>query len=326
MSSISPQSEFALIRDYFQQQSLQRADVQLGIGDDGAVVSVPDGKQLVLVMDTMVAGVHFPLRTCAYDLGWKALAVNLSDLAAMGAEPAWFTLALTLPESDGAWVKEFCRGLFALASEHNIQLVGGDTTRGPLTITVQAHGLVEAGKALVRHGSGVGDLIYVSGLPGEAALGLALFQSGQQAHPAFEYLYSRLNRPEPRLALGRALQGIASTCIDISDGLLADLQHTLDASGVGAEVWLEKLPLSEHYLAAAEHEQFYKPALTGGDDYELLFTVPRQRQAEMNTLMKASECPLTCIGEITEGSSPRCLDANGNEYSPASPGYDHFRE
>ncbi|MDH5360832.1 MAG: thiamine-phosphate kinase [Gammaproteobacteria bacterium] len=326
MSASHPHGEFQLIRDYFQQQSLQRTDVPLGIGDDGAVVSVPAGHQLVLVMDTLVAGVHFPVETPAYDLGWKSLAVNLSDLAAMGAEPAWLTLALTLPQGDETWVEEFCRGLFELASAHNVQLIGGDTTRGPLTITVQAHGLVEEGKALLRSGAAVGDLIYISGHPGEAALGLALLQAGQQQHLSFAHLLSRLNRPEPRLHLGRALGGIASACIDVSDGLLADLQHICDVSDVGAELQLHQLPLSADYRAVADSEQPYKAALSGGDDYELLFCVPGQRQAEMERLMEQSECLLTCIGEITEGNNIRCLDANGLEYLPDSLGFNHFVE
>lgn len=326
MSNTHPQGEFELIRDYFQQQALQRDDVHLGIGDDGAVVSVPADKQLVLVMDTMVAGVHFPVETSAYDLGWKALAVNLSDLAAMGAEPAWLTLALTLPQSDPLWVEEFSRGLFALATLHNVQLIGGDTTRGPLTITVQAHGLVDKGKALLRSGAEAGDRLYVSGFPGEAALGLQLLQSGLHQHPSFDQLLSRLNRPEPRIKLGRSLQNIASACIDISDGLLADLQHILDASGVGAEVRMDGLPLSEHYRAAADDDQLYRSALSGGDDYELLFTVPKPGQAELDRLAEESEYPLTCIGEITEGNNIRCLDAHGNEYTPDHLGFDHFTE
>ena len=308
------------------QQPLQRDDVQLGIGDDGAVVSVPAGKQLVVVMDTMVAGVHFPLQTSAYDLGWKSLAVNLSDLAAMGAEPAWLTLALTLPQGDPIWIKEFSRGLFALASTYNVQLIGGDTTRGPLTITVQAHGLVETGRALLRSGAEIGDGIYVSGFPGEAALGLQLLQSGLPQHPSYDYLLSRLNRPEPRLTLGCALQNIASACIDISDGLLADLQHILDASGVGAELKIDKLPLSAHYRSATDDEQLYNAALSGGDDYELLFTVPKHRQTELDKLIEESEYPLTCIGEITAGNNTRCLDAEGNEYRSGYLGFDHFAE
>ncbi|MDH5183620.1 MAG: thiamine-phosphate kinase [Gammaproteobacteria bacterium] len=326
MSNTHPQGEFELIRDYFQRQSLQRADVHMGIGDDGAVVSVPVDKQLVLVMDTMVAGIHFPLQTSAYDLGWKSLAVNLSDLAAMGAEPAWLTLALTLPHSDAEWVKTFSLGLFALASAYNIQLIGGDTTRGPLSITVQAHGLVEKGGALLRSGAEVGDLIYVSGFPGEAALGLILLQSNLQHHPSYEHLLARLNRPEPRLGLGRSLHDIASACIDISDGLLADLQHILDASGVGAEVLIDGLPLSEDYRAAVDDKQLYRAALSGGDDYELLFTVPKTKQAEIDKIAEDSKCLLTCIGEITEGNTIRCLDAQGNEYTPEHLGFEHFAE
>ena len=326
MSNTDPKGEFELIRDYFQQQAVQRSDVQLGIGDDGAVVSVAADKQLVLVMDTMVAGVHFPLQTAAYDLGWKALAVNLSDLAAMGAEPAWLTLALTLPQSDPQWLESFSRGLFDLASACNIQLIGGDTTRGPLSITVQAHGLVKTGQALLRSGAQIGDRIYVSGHPGEAALGLQLLQSGQSLHPYYESLLSRLNRPEPRLKLGRALVGIASACIDISDGLLADLQHILQASGVGAELRLDQLPLSDAYRAAVEPGQLHNAALSGGDDYELLFTVAKQHQAALDKLMQQSECVLTCIGEIIPGSHIQCLDADGNRYLPERLGFVHFAE
>ncbi|MBD3609523.1 MAG: thiamine-phosphate kinase [Gammaproteobacteria bacterium] len=320
----SNKGEFQLIHDYFQQQPLHRSDVLLGIGDDGAIVSLAKEKQLVLVMDTMISGVHFPDSTSAYDLGWKSLAVNLSDLAAMGAEPAWLTLALTLPHSDEQWVQKFSHGLFELASRYDVQLIGGDTTRGPLTVTVQAHGFVEQGQALLRNGAKAGDLIYVSGYPGEAALGLELIQSNNRQHPSFELLSRRLNRPIPRIELGLSLSGIATSCIDISDGLLADLHHILDDSGAGANIWVDQLPVSPAYQAVANTESFYLPLLSGGDDYELLFTIPANKQDEIAQI--EADISLTCIGEITPGKGIQCLDPSGKKIEVARLGYDHFLE
>ena len=276
--------EFDVIAQLRERCALPRADVRVGIGDDGAVLRVPGGQQLVVAMDTLVEGVHFPRDTAAADIGWKALAVNLSDLAAMGAAPAWATLALTLPRALPRWLNDFAVGFARLARTHRVSLVGGDTTRGPLTVTVQAHGFVPSGAALLRAAARVGDAIYVSGTLGDAAAGLAVAQrrlvGTRKADAA--WLRARLDRPTPRVALGLALRGLAHAAIDVSDGLAADLTHVLDASRVGAEIDMTRLPCSSALRRAtpdAAHRARWQ--LAGGDDYELCFTVPRRAQARI---------------------------------------------
>ena len=244
-------SEFDIIRYFFDrpQAADGRSDVLLGIGDDAAVVTVPDDHDLVLCMDTLVAGVHFPEDTSPGAIGHKALAVNLSDLAAMGAEPAWFTLSVTLPHADADWLAAFAQGMFRLADHYRVQLVGGDVTRGPLSVTVQAHGLVPRGRALRRSGAAVGDRIYVTGTLGDA--GLALHQGAEQA-PA---LRQRLDYPSPRVEAGLALRGLASAAIDISDGLLADLGHLLEDGRQGAMLEVDDLPRSAGFRAIANADE-----------------------------------------------------------------------
>jgi len=244
--------EFELIERYFAAVGATRSDVVLGVGDDAAVLSVPAGHELVACADTLVAGRHFPDGFAAADVGWRSLAVNLSDLAAMGATPAWALLALTLPAVDEDWLEGFVAGFAALASAHAVALVGGDTTRGPLCMTVQALGTVPTGTALRRRGARVGDLLYVTGWPGDAAAGLALLQgrlSGSGADRGA--LEAKFRRPEPRIAFGARLRGIASACIDVSDGLAADLGHLAAASGVGAVIRARELPLSRALYALA---------------------------------------------------------------------------
>ncbi len=305
--------EFELIRKYF--SGIVHGDgVVLGVGDDGAVLELPAGRQIVSVIDTLVAGVHFPLDTPACDIGWRALAVNLSDLAAMGADARWFTLALTLPEADEAWLEGFAKGLGALAAQAGVSLVGGDTTRGPLTITVQAEGLVPAGAALRRSGARVGDAIYISGHPGDAAAGLAVHQARLPSSTGSEALLERFFRPQPRLALGSALRSVATACIDVSDGLLQDLGHLLKAGGVGAELDLAALPLSPALQAVAAG-QAQSMALQGGDDYELCFTVPP------GINVPDMGCPVTCIGTIV--AEPGVTDKAGQKLVMGS-GYQHF--
>ncbi|VAW78114.1 Thiamine-monophosphate kinase, partial [hydrothermal vent metagenome] len=269
-----PDSEFDIIERYFQRSQPMRDDVLLGIGDDAALLRVPAGKQLVVAVDTLVAGRHFPKQTSAADIGHKALAVNLSDLAAMGATPAWATLALTLPTADTAWLQAFSSGFFQLADEYAITLIGGDTTRGPLSITVQVHGFVEPGRALQRSTARPGDAVYVSGTLGEAACALQKILADEMPEAA---LLQRLNRPQPRVALGQSLAGLASAAIDISDGLLADLGRLLTASSCGATLWPDRLPCSsalQHLPAGQARDcQF-----NGGDDYELCFTLPEDKR------------------------------------------------
>jgi len=312
--------EFALIDRHFT-RATRRADVMLGVGDDGALLQPPAGSWLVLTTDTMVCGTHFLPTDDPEALGHKLVAVNLSDLAAMGADPAWLTLALTLPEIDHDWLAAFSTGLFGLADAVGAELVGGDVTRGPLTLTLQAAGTVPAGMALRRDGARPGDGVYVSGTLGDAALALAL-RLASATVPA--PLAARLDRPSARLALGRALRGQASAAIDVSDGLLADLDHLCVRSGVGAEIDLPRLPRSEAFLAAARGELDGDKPLNGGDDYELCFTLPAGQADAVSALIQAGGCPITHIGQISAAPGVRCRDAAGRLVAPARTGFDHF--
>ena len=312
-------AEFALIAA-IQARVASRADVILGIGDDAALLQPPPGMQLVVAMDTLNAGVHFPDGTAPADIGWKALAVNLSDLAAMGATPAWCTLSLSLPDADAAFVSGFLDGFDALAREHGVALVGGDTTRGPLSISVAVHGFVAPGEALRRSGARVGDDVWISGPLGDAAGALAQWQAGHAMTPA---LAARLQRPQPRLALGIALRGIASACIDVSDGLLADLSHVCAASGVGARVALSRLPASDALRAAFDAGAMQALQATGGDDYELCFTAPAHVRETVAALGSGGAAP-TRIGEVVAGQGVTALRADGSTWQPRGGGYQHF--
>lgn len=292
----------------------------LGIGDDAAVLDVPPDRHLVVCTDTLVSGVHFPVGTLPEAIGHKALAVNLSDLAAMGAEPAWFFLALTLPDGDPAWVEDFARGLGALATDAGIALAGGDTTGGPLSITITALGTVEKGGALERGGAQPGDLVVVSGLPGRAALALRELKSG--AEPAENEL-AALEYPVPRLGLGMALRGLATACIDLSDGLAADLGHILERSGAGASIDLAALPKDGALTGLSEQDR-WSLQLTGGDDYELCFTVPPGRAKELPETAAHTGVPLTVIGRITEGVGLELRAPDGSRFEPGRAGYEHF--
>src|SRR5579864_7063988 len=268
-------SETELISRFFRSCGAQRRDVALGVGDDAALLECPPGMQLVATTDTVVAGVHFPLNVPASAIGHRALAVNLSDLAAMGARPAWALLALTLPQADEHWLEEFAAGLGWLARAHEVALVGGDTTRGPLCISVQLLGHVPAGQALSRAGGRAGDLVFVSGTPGDAAAGLRLEQGTLSAPAeASPYLRERFLLPSPRVALGEGLRGYASACIDVSDGLLGDAAKLAQSSNCGASIELERVPLSELLVSTVGEDRSRELALTGGDDYELCFSVP----------------------------------------------------
>lgn len=309
-------AEFELIERYFSALTPGNSGVRLGIGDDAAILETPSNRQLVMTLDTLVGGRHFFCDTDPANLGHKALAVNLSDLAAMGAEPVWALLSLTLPEADEGWLSAFAEGFRQLALRHGVSLVGGDTCRGPLSISVQLTGLVAPGQALLRRGARPGDRIFVTGPLGDAALALKRLQAGEEV-PQWQRL--RLEKPEPRLAEGAALLGIASACIDLSDGLVADLGHLCANSGCGALVAFSRLPrssLQEEYLDSTGDRQ---PLLAGGDDYELCFTVPCER------LDALRESGVHCfeIGEIVAGSGVRLLDENGAELPPFH-GFDHF--
>lgn len=319
--------EFALIRCLAATQRSARSDVALGIGDDGALLMPNPGEQLVAVCDTLVAGRHFPEGTDAFAIGWKALAVNLSDLAAMGAQPRWALLALTLPERDAAWVERFGTGFAALAKMSDVALVGGDTTRGALTITVTALGSVTWNAALRRDGARVGDRVCVAGVLGEAALGLAAVQAGRRDDLVFASCIARLDRPEPQLALGRVLSGRATACIDVSDGLIADLGHIAVASGVGMRLDLEAIP---HPPLALGAQLGLKPrdvvdlALGGGDDYLLAFTVDASRLEALRDPVASLGLDLHEIGVVVAGSGVSVTTREGGEYRPTRTGFNHF--
>ncbi len=293
--------------------------VALGIGDDAALLEPSAGSHLVAATDTLVAGVHFPDRTRAEDLGYKALAVNLSDLAAMGARPRWALLALTLPEANEPWLDEFADGWQELAAETGVSLVGGDLTQGPLTITVEVLGEVPAGQALRRAGARPGDRIAVTGTLGAAALALRHLEAGETPAPP---LLECLNRPRPRLAAGRALRGLASACIDVSDGLAADLSHLVEASAVGARIDLARLPLAEPLRGLGD--EGVELALSGGDDYELCFSYEPALGDAVAAALAATETPVTEIGEITAEAGIAWRTAGGERFEPKATGYGHF--
>lgn len=312
-------SEFTLIDRYFK-RTPRRADVLLGIGDDAALVRVPADRDLVIAVDTLLEGVHFPLATAAFDIGYKALAVNLSDLAAMAAEPAWLTLALTVPADDRKWLSAFAEGLFSLADRYGMELIGGDTSRGPLSVSVQVAGYVKPGKALRRHMLAPEQVIMVSGTLGDAALALEGLKSGGVVDEA---LVRRLNRPEPRVELALQLTDIASAAIDISDGLLADLGHMLERCDCGARLELEQLPVSDAFARAAPADP--RPLqLAGGDDYELCFCVEPGRVTEAEAAAARLGVRVTSIGRIEPTPGIRCLQPDGRLYRPAVAGWDHF--
>lgn len=320
-----PAGEFDLIARIAARNGT-RQDVLLGIGDDAALLaSPPVGEALCVCVDTLNIGVHFPAETAPFDIGWKALAVNLSDLAAMGARPRWATLALSLPSPDAGYLDALIEGLLRLAQAHDVALVGGDTTRGPLSLSVQAIGSVEPARALRRDAACAGDVIYLSGSAGDAAAGLAIVQQRIEC-PDMEIaqaLRARLDRPTPRVALGQALAGCARACIDVSDGLLADLGHVLKASGVGGVLDLDALPASPALRALRpDAEQRWPLQLAGGDDYELLVCGDAER---IESLPAFARGELTRIGRIESAQGLR-FECRGLpfEYRPEQSGYDHF--
>lgn len=297
--------EFSLIQRYFQREHQRKSQqnsstgVNLGIGDDAALLAPPAYHELVISTDTLIAGRHFPLDTDAFDIGWKAVAVNLSDLAAMGATPHSILLALTLPKADPDFLAKLAEGIFALCDASNVALIGGDTTRGEaLSLTVTALGWIPTGQAILRSGAQIGDLVVISNTVGDAAFALQHLHNPKLA----PQLKARLDRPTPRIALGQALRGYASAMLDISDGLAQDLGHILSASNVAAQIHVEKLPFSPT-LAGFSVEQRAPLALSGGDDYELCFTISPQKFAEFQQLWSDNDLPLTVIGEIVQHAS-----------------------
>ncbi|MBZ4038456.1 thiamine-phosphate kinase [Novilysobacter selenitireducens] len=351
--------EFDLIQR-IRQRATTRDDVVLGIGDDAALLQPPAGRQLVVAMDTLNAGVHFPVDTAPADIGWKALAVNLSDLAAMGAEPAWCTLSLSLPDADAAWVDGFLDGFLELADRHRVSLVGGDTTRGPLSVCVTMHGFVEPGRALRRDGAHAGEDVWVTGTLGDAAAALSLLlplppgegrgegpakgstPQAVVARPDLEpspqplsrgergsvaqaaALMQRLHRPTPRAEAGLALVDIAHAAIDISDGLLADVGHIARASGVSIHIDADVLPTSDPLRATFGTEVRRALQATGGDDYELCFTAPVHARDRIASLASSLGLGITRIGRVEEGEGTHAHLADGTGWHPRRIGYSHF--
>jgi len=316
-------SEFELIGKYFTRPATHSV---LGAGDDGAIIQPGAGMQLVISTDMLVEGVHFLPGADAEALGWKTLAVNLSDMAAMGAQPRWVVLAAAIPAADENWIAAFARGFFACAERYGVDVIGGDTTRGPLTLAPTIFGEVTAGQSLLRSGAKVGDELWISGAPGYAALGLAhLQQRLTLKQPALKRCLDALHRPQPRVELGLALRGVASAAIDVSDGLLADLGHVLQQSGVGAELHETLLPLPA--LNEVDPALVRECVLAGGDDYELLFTAAPVQQAALKQIARTLKLPLNCIGVITatQAGSITLHETSGKAVPLEQRGFDHFK-
>lgn len=317
--------EFDAVDRYFRWSS-PRDDVLLGVGDDAAVLRPPAGSRLLVSTDTLVAGVHFPADTDPDAIGHKALAVNLSDLAAMGAVPAWATLSLTLPDLCSDWLEAFSHGFRALAENHRVALVGGDMSRGPLSVSVQVMGLLAAQEApLRRSGARPGDQVYVTGTLGDAALGLRLLADpGRGTGRQRQYLLSRLHRPSARVDEGRRLRSVARAAIDISDGLAADLGHICRSSDVGARIWVDRLPFSSAMQALTGADERVGLALTGGDDYELCVSAAPGARSPIEDLGRSFACGLTAIGVIEAEPGLRCVDGEGRAWRLKASGYRHF--
>ena len=322
--------EFELINSYFVDRGPKRKDVILGVGDDAALTKVPEDNLLVVATDTMVEGIHFFKDAPARSIGHKCLAVNLSDFAAMGAEPAWASVAMTLPNSDETWIKEFTEGLFEIAEYYNVQIIGGDTTQGPLTITVSIKGFIREEKALLRSGAKVGDWVYVTGQLGDAALTVANKLGQIDLEPNFAALSEqKFNYPSARIAAGQVLRHAATSAIDISDGLVQDLAHILKASDVAAELFIDKLPISPSVKSMLPEDKAIELALIGGEDYELLFTLPEEQKAFLEQNATAMGVEFTCIGQIKGAANNNAISLvkDGEKYPlPKRQGFQHFGE
>lgn len=318
--------EFSLIARYFDRPRNARRDVETGIGDDCALLNIPEKQTLAISTDTLVEGNHFLPDIDPADLAYKALAVNISDLAATGADPAWLTLALTLPQVDEAWLSAFSDSLFEQLDYYDMQLIGGDTTRGPLAMTLGIYGFVPVGRAMKRSGARPGDWIYVTGTPGDSAAGLAVLQQRltPEVREDADYLVRRHLRPTPRLLQGQALRNLASSAIDLSDGLISDLGHILHASRCGARIDLDLLPFSQPMLRHVEPEQALRWALSGGEDYELCFTVPELNRGALDVAIAQLGVPFTCIGQVSGEVDGLHFTRDGKPATFDWKGYDHF--
>ncbi len=314
-------NEFQLIRDYFTTQ-VDLNGVIKGIGDDAAILQAPADKQQVMTMDTLIAGVHFPVSTSPEDIACKSVAVNLSDIAAMGATPAWLMLSLSMPENDEDWLHRFSQTLLQSCERYGVQLIGGDTCKGPLSITIQATGFVDQTRCMRRDGAQSGDVIMVTGTLGDAALALKLFDTDEQLVSCLD----RLNQPEPRVAFAELASEFCRCAIDISDGLLADLRHITDASSCGAEIELAQIPLSDAFAAYDFENETERLglALNGGDDYELCLTVQPENVQSMLSLADDHKLRLTVIGKINDTGHIQCVDKDGQAVTLPADGYRHF--
>lgn len=315
--------EFALIRRFFD-RPFDDNQIRLGIGDDAALIEPAPDRELVCAVDTIVAGTHYPQDLPPFDVGYRAVVINLSDIAAMGGRPRWMTLALTVPDADTGWLSLFAEGLFTAAAEADVSLIGGDTTRGPTTVvSVQILGDVDPALAIKRSGASPGDSIFVTGTPGDAAAGLSMLEGGSDQSDESEYLIGRFVRPKARVACAASIAKFASAAIDLSDGLYADLHKLLSASKVGAKLELTSLPYSAALLAKFEYDQAIEFALGGGDDYELCFTTSNFTDAETHDLARQHHLQITRIGQVVSGDGITCT-RHGETFDYADPGYRHF--
>ena len=320
-------NEFELIEKYFKKLTAPGPDVICGIGDDGAVIKVPNGSELVVSVDTLVSGIHFFPSVSPYDLGYKSLAVNISDIAAMGASPKWAMLSLTLPEVDDLWLQGFTAGFSELANKYSIALVGGDLSTGPLSVSVQILGICDEGKSLKRNGAQSGDDIYISGYPGAAGYAFSCLSSGKdQTSSKPDYCNDRLLKPEPRVALGERLVDLATSAVDISDGLASDLGHIVNASEVGASIMLNRIPLHEEIKNIKDEKEMWETVLSFGDDYELCFTIPESNRQKISEIISDLDYPVTRIGKIDTTIEINWLLASGDKFSPGNTGYKHFQD
>jgi thiamine-monophosphate kinase len=320
-----PLNEFDIIKKYFTRPS-KKSSVVNGVGDDCAVVTVSHDKHLVMSMDTLVSGRHFPQEASAFHIGQRALCTSLSDLAAMGAKPLWFTLGLTLPSVNETWLKEFSEGLSVIADEYTVELIGGDTTKGSLTITIQVHGEVDQGKALLRSNAQIGDAVFVTDFLGDGAAALAMLNNLLPCNlTSRDYLLQRFYAPKPQIAAGQKIAPYANAAIDISDGLLADVEHIARASRVGIAIDIERLPIAAETKAMGQ-DRCLQWALSGGDDYQLVFTVPPQQLPHVQLLLDQGMITVTHIGDVVEGCGQVQCFLQGELYDTAtlSKGYQHF--
>ena len=317
-------NEFEIIRRYFESKDLT-VSVKLGIGDDGAIIHSDPGKNLVVATDTLVSGVHFPADSSACDIGYRSVVVNVSDIAAMGGKPEWMTLALSISETNPEWLKGFSKGLFLAADEYSLHLIGGDLTKAEQNIiTIQMIGEVDTDAQLLRSNAQPGELLFVSGTLGDAAAGLEQFEKKVALNQYNQYLIERFFRPTARVDIGQAIMDYASSSIDISDGLIGDLKKIMSASDVGALINIDDIPLSKEMLKIYEPKKSQTFALSGGDDYELLFTAPAENLSKIMDISKEKDQKITHIGNITENKNLECRK-EGVIYEYQDEGYLHFK-